>query len=382
MNTQLIAFYFPQFHAIPENDNWWGKGFNDWDLVKTAKPNYKGHNQPRIPMDGNFYNPCDVATLKKQVDLAKQYGIGGFMFYHYWFDGKLLLEKPLETFLKHTELDFPFCICWANETWTRAWTGHPESILIKQTHIPTEEMWKKHFYYLLPYFKDKRAIKVNGKIVVLIYQPSLVTKGEQMLEYWKELAADNGIGELYFIAIKTHQNNNVKTFRAYDGILKFQPREAYTQPEFATSNTAARFNFLRHLPESMLKYLRKLQMLFGEYHIYDSKELWNLILSKAYVKQKGLGDKDIFESAFFEWDNTPRYGKKAKIFIRPSDVFLKGVCCELLEKAHKNNSPYLFFNAWNEWSESAYLEPDQNTKYANLELLRDIIKSANDKDCR
>ena len=150
MNTQLIAFYFPQFHAIPENDNWWGKGFNDWDLVKTAKPNYKGHNQPRIPMDGNFYNPCDVATLKKQVDLAKQYGIGGFMFYHYWFDGKLLLEKPLETFLKHTELDFPFCICWANETWTRAWTGHPESILIKQTHIPTEEMWKKHFYYLLP----------------------------------------------------------------------------------------------------------------------------------------------------------------------------------------------------------------------------------------
>ena len=375
MKTQLIAFYFPQFHAIPENNLWWGKGFSDWQLVKNALPIFNGHNQPRIPYDEDYYNPCDLSTLKKQIDIAKQYGIGGFMFYHYWFDGKLLLEKPLEVFLAHKELDMPFCICWANESWTRAWKGHPEETLITQTHVPKKEMWEKHFYYLLPFLKDERAMKVQDKVVILIYQPSLIKNSSQMLDYWRSLALKNGLSGLYFIAVKNHQNNNLDILKSYDGILKFQPREAYTTSEFSSSNLSAHFNFLRILPEYVLKYLRKLNMGISGYHVYDSCKLWNIILSKAYLRERGLEEKEVFESAFFEWDNTPRYGKKSKIFTRPADDFLRESLISLLRKAQENDSKFVFFNAWNEWSESAYLEPDTKYGYANLEIVRDSLNS-------
>lgn len=372
---QLIAFYFPQFHAIPENDEWWGKGFNDWDLVRKATPNFDGHNQPRVPIDKTYYNPCDRDTLKKQIEMAKKFGIGGFMFYHYWFDGKLLLEKPLESFLENKDLNFPFCICWANETWTRAWSGKPECILIKQSHTPDKLLWKSHFNYLLPFFKDERAIRIDNKIVVLIYQSSLIEKGDEMLKYWRELAFQNGLGDLYIIAVKNHQIINHEAFQAYDGILKFQPREAYTSAEFSSENKINHFSFLRKLPESILKYFRMLYMNFNNYHIYDSRKIWEIILSNAYLKEQGLEDKHIFESAYFEWDNTPRYGKKAKIFTRLSKSELQENLVKLLSKAKGNNSPYVFFNAWNEWSESAYLEPDNKNGFENLQIVSNSLKS-------
>lgn len=373
--TKLIAFYFPQFHAIPENDEWWGKGFNDWQLVQKAKPNYKGHSQPRIPLDDIYYNPCEKKVLEKQIHLAKKYGIGGFMFYHYWFDGKLLLEKPLETFLNNKDLDFPFCLCWANETWTRAWSGNPECVLIKQSHTPDRTLWKAHFDYLLPFLKDNRAIRINNKIVFLIYQPSLIEKGNEMIEYWRYLAKQNQVDELYFIGIKNHPINDIEKFSAYDGILKFQPREAYTSTDFMSGNKLNYFSFLRKLPESVLKYLRKVYMDFNKYHIYNSEKLWDIILDNAYKKEKGLIDKEVFESAFFEWDNTPRYGMRAKIFTRLNNKDLQKNMVELLKKAKQNQSPYIFFNAWNEWSESAYLEPDKMNKYDNLEICYHSLNS-------
>ena len=196
-----------------------------------------------------------------------------------------------------------------------------------------------------------------------------------MLKYWRELAFQNGLGDLYIIAVKNHQIINHEAFQAYDGILKFQPREAYTSAEFSSENKINHFSFLRKLPESILKYFRMLYMNFNNYHIYDSRKIWEIILSNAYLKEQGLEDKHIFESAYFEWDNTPRYGKKAKIFTRLSKSELQENLVKLLSKAKGNNSPYVFFNAWNEWSESAYLEPDNKNGFENLQIVSNSLKS-------
>ena len=164
---KIIAFYLPQFHSFPENDEWWGKGFTEWTNVKRAKPSFKGHYQPRIPLNKNYYNLTDVNALKWQADIAKKYGVYGFCYYHYWFDGHMLMEKPMEIMLQNKEVDLPFCICWANENWTKAWAQHSRKVLIAQTYGDKKD-WEKHFYYLLPFFKDKRYIYKDGMPIFVI----------------------------------------------------------------------------------------------------------------------------------------------------------------------------------------------------------------------
>lgn len=370
---KIIAFYFPQFHEIPENDEWWGKGFTDWKLVKEAKPLYEGHNQPRIPIDDNYYNPCDKETLKKQAELAKKYGIEGFMFYHYWFDGKLYLEKPMEVFLANPDIDISFCVTWANESWTRSWVGKPEIFLQKQSHSVDKEIWEKHFNYLLPFFTDPRAIKIDEKPVFLIYQPFLINDSKTMLELWNELAIKNGLNGLYFIAIKNHDYQSTDFISSYDAIMKFQPREAYSNKDFNEHNLSARFQILRRLPHKAQLYLTKLNQKLSKHKIFDSRKLWDVILKNSYKNEfKGYKLK-VFESAFFEWDNTSRYKNKAKIFTGLSNDEKKVNLEQLMKKAQDNNSPYVFFNAWNEWSESAYLEPDKKNGYKHLEIIKEIM---------
>ena len=170
---KIIAFYLPQFHNIPENDEWWGDGFTEWTNVKKAKPLYEGHMQPRVPLGGNYYNLLDDNVKIWQADLAKKYGVYGFCYYHYWFNGKMLLEKPMEQMLANKEVDIPFCICWANEPWTKAWVGDERKLLIAQEYGQEEE-WKQHFMYLLPFFKDERYITKNGKPLFVFYRPDIV----------------------------------------------------------------------------------------------------------------------------------------------------------------------------------------------------------------
>ena len=164
---KIIAFYLPQFHEIPENNKWWGKGFTEWVNVKKARPLFENHNQPRVPLNKNYYNLLDEKTQKEQVKLANDYGLYGFCFYHYWFDGKLLLEKPVEKFLENKSLDTHFCICWANEHWTNAWANKEAKVLIEQKYGNKKE-WKEHFDYLLNFFKDDRYIKENNKPLLVI----------------------------------------------------------------------------------------------------------------------------------------------------------------------------------------------------------------------
>ncbi|WP_165157735.1 glycoside hydrolase family 99-like domain-containing protein [Parabacteroides sp. ZJ-118] len=370
IDPKLIAIYFPQFHSIPENDKWWGKGFNDWNLVENAKPLFQGHNQPKVPLDG-MYNPCDKETLKHQADLARKYGIHGFMFYHYWFDGKLLLEKPMETLRDNTDIDINYCVCWANGTWTRAWEGESE-ILIEQKHTNDPEIWKAHFNYLLPFFKDKRAIRKDGKPVFLVYQPNLLNNTKEMFDLWSQLAVEHGLPGLYTIAIKNYDFGNHTSFlKYYDGMMKFQPREAFTSKYFK-GNSTNKFQFLRRLPPFLWKIIQNIYLKFKSYTMVNGDEIWSIILHQAYVAQYPQYDLDIYECGFIEWDNTSRYKNKAKIFSRPNRSNLERYISELYSKAVKHNSEFIFWNAWNEWSESAYLEPDKMRGYENLELIHNI----------
>lgn len=368
---KLIAFYFPQFHAIPENDAWWGKGFQDWLLVQRSKPLFKGHNQPRVPYDHVYYNPCDYRVLEKQAAMAKQYGVYGFMFYHYYFDGKLLLEKPLETFLRHKSIDMPFCISWANETWARGWAGKPHVILQEQKHVRDKNLWKQHFLYLLPFLQDERYIRIDDKPVFIIYQPTIIPHSDEFLAYWNELALENGLKGLYLVANKNHQYTSDKFLTGYNGVLKFQPREAFNSKDFQSENIYARFQFLRNIPEKWQGYLRRLLYSFSSYTLIDSKKIWDIILAHAYERNDyGL---DVYESAFFEWDNTPRYGKHAKIYTGMTKEMMKDNLQKLYDLAVRNQSEFIFFNAWNEWSESAYLEPDTRNGFDYLNIIKSVF---------
>ena len=213
---KVLAMYLPQFHRVKENDEWWGEGFTDWTTVKQAKPLFEGHNQPHVPSDENYYDLLDKNTMRWQTSLMKKYGIDGMCMYHYWFeDGRKILEKPVENLLNWKEIDMPFCLCWANETWARSWSGlqnvnvwadtcEPDKktgkkILLKQRYGNYKD-WKEHFEYLLPFFRDDRYIKVDGKPVFVFYKAECIPCFEDMVEAWQQLAIESGINGIYIIA--------------------------------------------------------------------------------------------------------------------------------------------------------------------------------------
>ena len=220
---KIIAFYLPQFHNIPENDEWWGDGFTEWVNVKKAKPLYAGHVQPKEPLDDNYYDLTDDKVKVWQSQLAKKYGVYGFCYYHYWFNGKLLLEKPMEQMLANPEVDTPFCICWANEAWTKAWVNSTQT-LIPQKYGEKKE-WKDHFDYMLKFFKDDRYIKCDGKPLLVIYKPELIECGNEMIDYFQELAKEAGFPGICM----AYQHGNMdfysenKDDSRYDLDIEFQP---------------------------------------------------------------------------------------------------------------------------------------------------------------
>ena len=197
---KIIPLYLPQFHTIPENDEWWGKGFTEWVNVRDAKPLFEGHNQPRVPLNNNYYDLSDIETLKWQCRIAKEYGIYGFCMYHYWFNGHLLLEKPMEMLLAHPEIDIKYCISWANHDWTDAWKASNRQPKVLIAHnFDDEKDWVDHFNYLLPFFKDPRYMTENNKPLMVIYIPNIIRKLKKMLDVWSQMARDNGFDGLTFI---------------------------------------------------------------------------------------------------------------------------------------------------------------------------------------
>jgi len=368
---KIIAVYYPQFHTIKENDNAWGDGFTDWTRVKASKSQFKNHYQPREPLNNNYYDLSDPKSISEQVKLAQKYGIYGFCFYHYWFDGKLLLEKPLELFLENKTLEMPFCLSWANETWTKRWVGDAKSIIQKQTHIPDKEIWKKHFEYLIPFFKDNRYIRINNKPIFIFYQPGIINNLTELLDYWQELAIAEGLPGIYYIATKRQKGISKTIKNEFNGIMKYQPQEAYNSNDFGGRSILSRVitNISFAFPERIRDHIAKIKDKTRKLNLFDSKKLWNTIINNAYKPIPNYSG-DIFESIYVNWDNSPRYGNKANVFSLVKPVEFESYLNKMLDKTEESNMDYLFVNAWNEWAEGAYLEPDKKFEYQYLEAIQ------------
>lgn len=373
--AKLIAMYFPQFHAIPENDLWWGRGFTDWSHVRSARPQFEGHYQPRVPLNENYYDLSKLETLRWQVDLARRYGVFGFCHYHYWFDGKQLLETPTNLMLADPDIQFPFCLSWANETWSRRWDGRDHHILMEQTHPPTRESWKCHYDYLIRAWTDPRAIKVGGRPLFVIYRPQYIEKIDDMLAFWRELARRDGLPGLYFVFQKQYELPNSSCLKSFDAVFQFQPFEAIGSSPHKRDNLRqpGLLKLFRRLPERLQDRLRGLRAKFvKELTYHDYQETWRQII-KIRPDQK----LKTFPGAFVDWDNASRYKNRATIFRGATPEKFAAAFAKLVDEMPQRHLPenFIFLNAWNEWSEGAYLEPDSRCGYRYLEAVKAAVFS-------
>lgn len=355
-SMRIIAFYLPQFHAIPENDEWWGKGFTDWTNVRKAKPIYKGQNQPRVPLNGNYYDLSKIEPLKWQADLARKYGIYGFCIYHYWFGGKLLLEKPAENLLAHSEIAINFCFSWANEPWARTWDGKNRQVLMPQNYGGEAE-WKAHFDYLLPFFRDSRYIKEHNCPMFLIYRSAAIPNCEKMMECWNRWAKKAGFDGIHFVHTLKRWLPEKRNL-PFSAQVEFEPTGVKTVSELW-------FNRFRRY------------ILHGINLLFHTQYPLNKRITFQQEVQKSLDNLSVpgtYAGVFIGWDNTPRRGTFARYITEPSKEEFKDYLekkIRIAKTIYKTN--YLFVNAWNEWAEGTYLEPDMMHKYEYLEAIKETL---------
>lgn len=368
---KIIAFYLPQFHTIPENDMWWGKGFTEWTNVRKAKSVVKGQIQPKIPYNDNYYNLLEDSVKVWQSKIAKENGIYGFCYYHYWFNGKMLLEKPAEQMLINQNIDMPFCFSWANEPWSRSWKGEKKNVIMPQEY-GTEFDWKEHFNYLLPFFKDNRYIKENEKPMFIIYKPDIIESCYEMMECWNNLAKANGFPGIYFGFQFPSAFRNRENESRFDFSIEFEP--LYTQTarrEFYDISTLfGKFKLLVKHPGIFLKtsYQKLRNVYLGKPILYDYEKICKeMVCREPYFKNAIPG-------MFTSWDKTPRNGKKATIYMNSTpEKFEKYLGNQLQRAKNIFHTDYLFITAWNEWGEGAFLEPDEQFGYKYLEAVRKLL---------
>jgi len=352
-DVKPIAFYLPQFHTIAENDEWWGKGFTEWTNVTKAFPRFTDHYQPQLPIDMGFYDLSNIDVMRRQVELAKNYGIYGFCFHYYWFSGKRLLEKPLENFLNTREgLDLPFCICWANENWSRRWDGYEEDVLIAQNH--SEEDSIACITDICRYIKDERYIRVDGKPLIIIYRADIIPNVKSMLEAWRNYCRENGIGEIHIIGAHTFNITDVMMY-GFDGGVEFPPHFLHS----------AEINHKTRELESGATGI-----------IYDMDDFVN---NKKYMSGK---NDNLYKALFPSWDSTPRKGSAGFVFQSSPELYKMWLSDIILYTMERFNSEkrYVFINAWNEWAEGAHLEPDIKYGYAYLQKTADVVMASKQTD--
>lgn len=375
--VKLIPFYLPQFHTIPENDKWWGEGFTEWVNVKKASALFEGHDQPKVPLNGNYYNLLEDDVKIWQADLAKKYGIFGFCYYHYWFkDGKQLLEKPAEQMLANKEVDLPFCFCWANENWSRNWDGGNREVIMEQEYGGRDD-WKKHFQYLLPFFQDERYITVDGKPLFIIYKPEQIIDIQQMATYFRKRAVESGFpGLCLAFQFPTYYADMYYREDIFDYRIGFEPVYSRNAANLEKLGTASKVKFLRKVlgENAVSKYRKARQGQTGSnwgksqclaMYFYD--ETWEQILKNEWTKE-------FLPGALVDWDNTPRnkHGVLYEGFtIEKFEKYMK----RLVKRANKESKPIIFINAWNEWAEGAFLEPDETYGYQKLEAIKKALEA-------
>ena len=355
MKKRVIAIHLPQFYPFPENDEWWGKGFTEWRNVTMAKPRFIGHYQPHIPSDLGFYDLRMHEARKAQQTLAREYGIDGFCYYHYWFNGHLLMEKPVEAMLADKTENFPFMICWANENWHRNWAGKANSVLIEQHYSKEDDI--AHFKYLLPYFKDERYIKIDGKPVFAIYRTQLIPDLEGLINTFQEEAKKEGF-QLYICKFETVGCSGKEFMRPYiNAAIDFQP----------LNDHGYRNNY-----KLWIRLIDKIspRKIGFKLSYYDYTQYHRKFAQNAEYK--------MFPCVFPCWDNASRRVNQ------PFVVYHKSTP-KLFEKyfkdVYQNFEPFseeenlIFINAWNEWAEGCHLEPDMKHGRGFLEAVKSVVES-------
>lgn len=338
-----IAFYLPQFHPIPENDEWWGRGFTEWTNTANAKPLFEGHYQPHVPADLGFYDLRVPETRAAQARMAQAYGVEGFCYYHYWFgNGRRLLERPLDEVLASGEPDFPFCLCWANQSWTGVWHGAPDRMLIEQAY-PGEADEIAHFEYLLTAFQDKRYITVEGRPLLLVFSATTLPDPVGLCRRWREMAKQAGFPGLHLLAIRAGLADWDALALGFDGTV-----------ETRTPMPVQRHDY------------------YSGVRILDHRTLMGL--ERRFV---GPNTKQ-YPCVAHTWDNTPRSGAGGVVYVNSSPGQFRNsvrkAAAALASRPAEDR--LLFLKSWNEWAEGNHLEPDLRYGHAWLEALRDGLTDA------
>lgn len=354
---KTIALYLPQYHNVEENNRWWGEGYTDWKAMEQAKPLYNGHKQPKMPLNHNMYDLEKKETMQWQANLMKEYGIYGMAMYHYWFkNGRQILERPAENLLEWKDIDMPFCFYWANESWVRSWSAvdncnvwaakfeqktmpdEDENGILLEQDYGNKEDWEKHFRYFEQFFSDERYIKIDEKPVLMIYKPNRIPCIKDMLECWRECAKEKGWAGVYLIG--AYCNDECRNL--FDMQLLQEPGTT----------------IYRNFPEV---YNNKNRMEVAKYLSYDM--VWKKLLD--YKVQ----NPNIIFGGFSNYDDTPRRGNAGIVIYNGTAEKFKIYLTELYAKNAAVGNEYVFINAWNEWGEGMFLEPDESEKYGYLEAI-------------
>lgn len=363
-----IAFYLPQYHPIPENDKWWGKGFTEWTNVIKAVPLFEGHDQPVIPGDLGYYDLRNPATRELQAKIAHDYGIYGFCYYHYWFgNGKQLLERPFNEVLDSKKPDFPFCLCWANETWKGIWFGGSNEPLIEQTY-PGREDYELHFAYLVNAFRDTRYIKIDGKPLFVVYMPLNIPDLKEFTETFRELALKAGLNGLYLLACRCPEGWN-PTENNFDGVIGSE----FSSMRYLAENLFKKVNIFTKIGRATYLFLK------GQWPYDVEQRSKPLVVEYSTAIKYLLSEKeyeyDYFPCVIPNWDNTPRAGKKGLVLKNSTpQLFYEHFSRAIQKVQHRpDGKRVIFIKSWNEWAESNYLEPDEKYGYQYLEVIKQLV---------
>ncbi|MBG6290915.1 glycosyl hydrolase [Pseudomonas nitroreducens] len=346
--AKLLAFYLPQYHRVKENSEWWGPGFTEWTNVARGKPNFKGHYQPHIPRDLGFYDLSHPDVMFEQAEMAKLYGLHGFCFYHYWFSGRRILERPVDNFLK-TDIDLNFCLCWANENWTRTWDGDTKSVLLAQNYAEDDDA--KFIESLLPYFNDKRYIRVNGKPLLVVYRAKDIPSASSSFAKWRQMAQELGFPGLHIAVVDFYDISTASEVDA-DALVEFPPHK-FNGPGSSPDQPPA----------------------------LDNPEFAGSLVDYTKVVAQSLRREappfKLYRGIIPSWDNTARRQNTPTTLVNANPEaygeWLRYLRAYTRQNLTSNEDNFIFINAWNEWGEGCHLEPDQKWE---LRYLEQTLKSA------
>lgn len=356
--VRAVALYLPQFHRTPENDAFWGPGFTEWTNVARATPRWPGHYQPHFPGELGYYDLRVPETRQEQADLAREHGISGFAYYHYWFNGRRLLWRPFDDVLRSGKPDFPFCLVWANENWTRRWDGQERDVLLAQAYSAEDDL--AHIRHLLPALADPRAIRVKGRPLFAVYRAEHLPDPGRTAAIWREEAMRQGVGEIYLAGVESFTSNLDPAAIGFDATIEFAPDwrllpRARRAPDAAAAACSPKDDLM------------------------DYDRMARFMLAKPWP------DHRWFRGVFPSWDNSPRRARGATIFLGATPESYERWLREAARQTVAHNPPgerLLFLMAWNEWGEGNHLEPDARYGRAWLEATHRALEDAREALCR